>query len=179
MREKQIQQHNTFKQMASFNQENVSYSRSGRTIHAPRRFCDETFTKGSGVKGCDHYDHGYDQKDITGKQNFVSIEWRWNADVGIYEEHEVDDRPDQHLEDLEDFIVQDGAAEEEKAMKCYGCMHNLAGQEAHMGPNGCLGDIFVSYEEEDFEDYSEEDDEDSEYYSEEDDDDEDYNEDEE
>lgn len=85
----------------------VQRTRSGRATRAPTRFTDETFTKGSGVVGCDHYDHDYDNGDISGIQGFKTIEWRWNQDAEDFEKTVIDDRPDMHEEDLEGFIVSD------------------------------------------------------------------------
>ena len=34
-------------------------TRSGRISRKPKRFEDETFVPGSGIVGCDNYDHGY------------------------------------------------------------------------------------------------------------------------
>lgn len=92
--------------MASFQQQETSM-RPRRSTHAPRRFADEVFAKGSGFVGCDHYDLGYDVKDTTGKQGCVSLEWRWNEDSRMHERAIVDDRPDYHLGDLEGFVVGD------------------------------------------------------------------------
>lgn len=88
-------------------------TRSGRATRAPRSFADETFAKGSGVVGCDHFDHDYDSGDISGRQGFKSIEWRWNQDSAAFEGIEVDDRPDTHAKDLEGFVVSDGEEEAE------------------------------------------------------------------
>ena len=41
-------------------------------------------------------------------------------------------------------LIFDPEQEKDIAMlqpTCLGCLHNQAGQEAHMGPNGCLGDM--------------------------------------
>ena len=58
---------------------NIKFSRSGRTIFTPLRLVDETFITGSGVGGCDQYDHGYDdgkyydyeREDIGNLDNFI------------------------------------------------------------------------------------------------------------
>lgn len=47
--------------MASFQQPQLTRGR--RATRAPRRFADETFVKGSGIVGCDHFDHDYDNGD--------------------------------------------------------------------------------------------------------------------
>ena len=36
-------------------------TKSGRVVIVPKRFVDEIFVKGSGIVGCDSYDHKYDK----------------------------------------------------------------------------------------------------------------------
>lgn len=72
----------------------IKINKRGRVIRKPTRLENEEFIKGSGIYGCDNYDHSYD-----------------NGDVNSYEKNWTDKSND----NLNDFVVSDGEINEENS----------------------------------------------------------------
>jgi hypothetical protein len=70
----------------------VKISKSGRVIRKPIRLENENFISGSGVSGCDQYDRGYDNGDLTAYSNRYDLK---------------------NTSNLNDFIVSDEYVEKE------------------------------------------------------------------
>ena len=50
---------------------NITFTKSGRTVKQPRKFQDIKFVKGSGISGCDSFDHGYDHGHHYDNERFM------------------------------------------------------------------------------------------------------------
>ena len=50
---------------------NITFTKSGRAVKQPRNFQDIKFVKGSGIAGCDNFDHGYDNGHYYNNERFI------------------------------------------------------------------------------------------------------------
>lgn len=50
---------------------NITFTKSGRTVKQPRKFQDIKFVKGSGISGCDSFDHVYDHGHHYDNERFI------------------------------------------------------------------------------------------------------------
>lgn len=78
------------------------FTRYGRKVRQPHNeYTERKYVPGSGVVGCDHYDHGF----CGGSDNSFSNALELSVEKAIYENIS-------ETNEMDDFIVEDGQFEE-------------------------------------------------------------------
>jgi len=81
--------------MASIN--SYMTTRYGRIVKKPQRHADKEYTKGSGFKGCDHYDSGYSGFEEQ-TRDYTAEELPTQQDINF-----IDNRSEQELEPIHEM----------------------------------------------------------------------------
>ena len=88
----------------------IKINKKGRVIRKPIRLADEEFITGSGISGCDHYDHSYDDGDVNPYEKMWTDKSMYNLNYFVVSDGEIEKENSESEEESD--IVDDESCDD-------------------------------------------------------------------